>query len=148
MRTSVISIAAALAILGAPAAFAQTTTAPGTDAPATVNNPAPAGGQWYSRQATDSRASALIGTTVKNDAGETVGDINELLISRDGRIAAVVIGVGGFLGIGEREVAVNYTALRISHDSNAKMTVSLNTTKDSLKAAPAWNWADDAKRAK
>jgi sporulation protein YlmC with PRC-barrel domain len=134
-------------MFGVPAAYAQTTTVPRTDAPA-VTSPAPAGGQWYSRQATDSRASKLIGTTVKNDAGETVGDINELLITRDGRIAAVVIGVGGFLGIGEREVAVNYSALRISHDANANMTVSMNTTKDSLKAAPAWNWADDAKRAK
>lgn len=150
MRASAISIAAALAMLGAPAAFAQTTTVPRTDTPsATVTTPAPtADGVWYTRQATDTRASKLIGTTVKNDAGETVGDINEILLRRDGKISAVVIGVGGFLGLGEREVAVNYSALRVSHDASANLTVSINATKDSLKAAPAWNWTDDAKRAK
>jgi hypothetical protein len=150
MRAPALSLFAALALLGGPGAIAQTATKPAAEPPAATapaTPAAPTGGEWYMRQATDTRASRLIGTTVKNDAGETVGDINEVLLSRDGRVAAVVIGVGGFLGIGEREVAVTYGALRVSHDSNGKVTASMNATKDSLKAAPAWTWSDDAKRA-
>ena len=65
-----------------------------------------------------------------------------LHIGKDGKVTAVVIGVGGFLGIGERDVAVNFESLRLAQDSNNKK-VSLNVTKDSLKAAPEWQWISD-----
>lgn len=64
------------------------------------------GPQWHRPQAGELRASKLIGMTVKNAAGESIGDINEVVLGKDGKVAAVVIGVGGVLGIGEREVAV------------------------------------------
>jgi hypothetical protein len=89
------------------------------------------------------RASKLIGTSVKNDANETIGSINEVVLGKDGKVAAVVIGVGGFLGMGEREVAVNFDSLRMSQDSNNRTLVTLDATKDSLKAAPEWRWAGD-----
>ena len=55
----------------------------------------------------------------------------------------LVIGVGGFLGIGEREVAVNFSSLRFTQDNSGATVVALNATKDALKAAPEWKWAAD-----
>ncbi len=92
--------------------------------------------QFYSRQSTDMRASPLIGANVTNMANETVGEINELILDKDGKVAAVVVGVGGFLGIGEREVALGYKSLNIKYDPNAMTnagatTIQVNATKDS-----------------
>jgi sporulation protein YlmC with PRC-barrel domain len=95
---------------------------------------------WYSPQPDQMRASKLIGTGVVNTANERVGEINEVVLGKDGKVAAIIIGVGGFLGIGEREVAVNYDSLRMNRDSNNNLVVTVNATKDTLKAAPAWRW--------
>jgi hypothetical protein len=58
------------------------------------------------------RASKLTGVNVYNENDEKIGDINEVLVDREGKAEAVVIGVGGFLGLGEHDVAVPFTALR------------------------------------
>jgi sporulation protein YlmC with PRC-barrel domain len=102
--------------------------------------------QWYSSQAGELRASKLIGTSVKNTAGETIGDINEIVLGKDGKVAAVVVGVGGFLGIGEREVAVRYESLRLVGGAGQTTSATLNATKDSLKAAPEWKWSAEDRR--
>jgi sporulation protein YlmC with PRC-barrel domain len=99
--------------------------------------------QWYTAQAGEMRVSKLIGTTVKNAAGESIGDINEVVLGRDGKVAAVVIGVGGFLGIGEREVAVRFDSLRLAQGTDQRTTATLDATKDTLKAAPEWKWSSD-----
>ena len=64
------------------------------------------------------RASTLIDTKVTNAAGETIGDINDVLIDKDGKVAAVVLGVGGFLGVGERHAAVTFSSLQLTRDAN------------------------------
>ena len=94
------------------------------------------------------RASFLIGANVTNMANETVGEINDLVVDKNGKIVAVIVGVGGFLGIGEREVALNYSSLNIKYDANAMTnagatTIQVNATKDSLKNAPVWTWNTD-----
>lgn len=58
------------------------------------------------------RASKLVGLKVYNDANESVGDINDILTDKNGKITAVVLGVGGFLGIGEHLVAVPFEKVR------------------------------------
>jgi hypothetical protein len=95
---------------------------------------------WYSRQAGEVRASKLIGSTVRNSANESIGDINEVVLSKDGQVAAVIVGVGGFLGIGEREVAISFDSLRMMTDSNQNTVLTVNATKESLKTAPEWQW--------
>jgi hypothetical protein len=95
---------------------------------------------WYTHQPGEMRASKLIGTSVVNDANEDIGDINELVLTKDGNIAAVVIGVGGFLGLGEREVAVRFDSLRLSQDKNQRAIVKLGASRDELKSAPQWKW--------
>lgn len=116
-----------------PAATAPTTTTPGTSMTSSGEV------QYYAPAAGEHRASKLIGTLVKNSAGETVGDVNEIILSKDGKAMAAVLGVGGFLGMGERHVAVSFSSLNFTQDANGNMTVMLPTaTKESLKTAPEW----------
>lgn len=58
------------------------------------------------------RASKLVGVAVYNNGNEKIGDINDVILDSGGRVANVVIGVGGFLGMGERNVAVGFDQLK------------------------------------
>jgi sporulation protein YlmC with PRC-barrel domain len=70
------------------------------------------------------------------DPGDNkIGEISDLLVEPDGKIPAVMISVGGFLGIGEKDVAVPFNAVRITKKDN-KTYLVLNATKDALKSAP------------
>jgi sporulation protein YlmC with PRC-barrel domain len=66
-------------------------------------------GQW--------RASKLMGLKVYNEANERLGDINELILDKDGKVNAVVIGVGGFLGMGEHDIAVTIDKLKFVEEA-------------------------------
>jgi hypothetical protein len=77
------------------------------------------------------RASKLDGVGVYNEQNEKIGDITEVLLDRQGKVEAVVIGVGGFLGLGQRDVAVPFDALEwqmSDRDSVAGMTTRSTTT--------------------
>lgn len=58
------------------------------------------------------RASKLVGLAVYNDANEKLGDISEILVDNTGKINAVVVGIGGFLGVGQHDVAVSFDKLK------------------------------------
>ena len=58
------------------------------------------------------RASKLMGLDVYNEANEKLGDVNELILDKNGKVSAVVIGVGGFLGMGEHDVAVPFSEVK------------------------------------
>ena len=58
------------------------------------------------------RVSDLEGKSVYTDGGENIGSISDVLVSQDGSVNAIIIGVGGFLGINEKDVAVDFSALR------------------------------------
>ncbi|MBR1167279.1 PRC-barrel domain-containing protein [Bradyrhizobium liaoningense] len=62
------------------------------------------------------RASKLMGLNVYNEANEKLGDINELLVDKSGKINAVVIGIGGFLGMGEHDIAVSIDKLKFMEE--------------------------------
>ena len=78
------------------------------------------------------RASKLMGLDVYNEANEKLGDVNEIILDKTGKVAAVVIGVGGFLGMGEHDIAVSMDKLKFVeeavHTSSANPTAT--TTKD------------------
>jgi len=89
-------------------------------------------------------ASRLIGSSVyASDAtdAEKIGDINDLLVAQDGRVESAIIGVGGFLGIAEKNVAVNFSQLKFGADQNGDRRLVLQTTKDDLRNAPAFDTA-------
>jgi len=85
------------------------------------------------------RSTKLVGHTVINGQDETLGDINDLVVSADGQLEGVIIGVGGFLGIGEKDVGVRFDALSISENAEAgDMNLVLDTTREELEAAPSF----------
>jgi sporulation protein YlmC with PRC-barrel domain len=142
----------ALSLMALPVVAQTTTTTPptttprsdtATPAPTTAPAPAVPSGdvRWYTAASGEMRASKLIGTTVRNSANESIGEINEVVLDRSGKVAAVIVGVGGFLGMGEREVAISYDSLKMANDANGSTVITVNTTKDALKSAPAWTWA-------
>jgi sporulation protein YlmC with PRC-barrel domain len=87
------------------------------------------------------------GTTVTNfykqdvyDPSNTkIGTIDDVLVNQQGRITALLIGVGGFLGVGEKDVAVPFSSIRASAQDN-KWHLVLGATKDGLKAAPGFTY--------
>ncbi|MBI2741301.1 MAG: PRC-barrel domain-containing protein [Rhodospirillales bacterium] len=85
----------------------------------------------------------LIGRNIKNAEGETIGEIKSIYLSRDGRVDSVMVGVGGLLGIGDREVRIAWSDLRIT-DNGEKVAVSM--TKDELKAKPEYRYRNEAWR--
>lgn len=144
MKAYPIIVAAAL--LATPA-LAQTTTAPQPGAPAATNQTMnkPATGQW--------RASKLIGVDVYNNQNEKIGEIDELIMTSNGQIAGAVIGVGGFLGMGERNVMVPLSQLRFVNEGTSTTGAArdgerrwyperavMNTNKDQLTGMPEFKY--------
>jgi sporulation protein YlmC with PRC-barrel domain len=75
----------------------------------------------------DWRASKMVGLSVYNDSNEKIGSINDLLMDKSGNIKAAVIGVGGFLGMGEHLVAVSFEQVKFS-DQPVAYTGASNTS--------------------
>ena len=124
MRSPLFAISLLAATVTSPLALAQTTPpapAPSPSATATPSStPATAAsGQW--------RASKLVGLNVYNEQNEKLGDISEVLIDTSGKVTGVVIGVGGFLGIGQRDIMVGLDKLRFVNEP-VRTTVATNTS--------------------
>lgn len=83
------------------------------------------------------RASKVIGSTVLNNTDESIGKIDDILVSSDGKDPYAVISVGGFLGMGARLIIVRYDSLKLIDNK----VVLANGTKDGLKAMPEFNYA-------
>lgn len=79
---------------------------------------------------------------VYNPSDETIGEVRDVLIDRDGKIAALIIGVGGFLGLGEKNVAVPFDAVRRA-EKDKNWHLLMNTTKDALEEAPGYKYDSD-----
>jgi sporulation protein YlmC with PRC-barrel domain len=135
-----LATVAAISMLVSTAAIAQTQTASDK-------------GQW--------QASKLIHMNVYNVQNEKIGDIKELMIDKNGKVNTVAIGVGGFLGMGERDVAVKFDQLKWSNeppksassgattgsaqsqpnrDRNYPDHAVLDATKDQLKGMPQFDY--------
>jgi sporulation protein YlmC with PRC-barrel domain len=81
------------------------------------------------------RASKLMGLDVYNEANEKLGDINELILDKNGKVNAVVIGVGGFLGMGEHDIAVSMDKLKFMEEPvRTSSTAPATTTRDNAGA--------------
>ncbi len=113
------------ALISLPAA-AQTTV-PADPAPRATTQAAASIGSLFEMKAGQWRANKLTGVNVYNNANEKIGDVNELIVARDGKIEAVVIGVGGFLGMGEHLAAVPFAQVKWM-DGPREQTVGARTT--------------------
>ena len=92
--------------------------------------------------ASDWLASDLIGKTVVNRQNETIGEINDLVTDQSGKIQAALVGAGGFLGIGEKNVAVRFEDLELVRDGN-DTKVMMDTNKETLTSAPDFRTLDE-----
>lgn len=97
---------------------------------------------FYTVQAADMRVSDLMGMDVYNLNNENIGEIEDLVIDDGKNIRAVVVSVGGFLGMGERNVAIDPRSIVVSTRNNATDRVVVNTTKDELKNAPEFKFTE------
>ncbi len=109
---------------------------------------------------TDWTAQTLIGKSVENNNGETLGEVNNVILNEKGKVVAITVGVGGFLGLGEKDVGVPFEALKFrdedvvdqnadgedtadvgdgdaSHDNKV---IVIDVTKEQLEAAPDYVW--------
>ncbi|MFN4276856.1 MAG: PRC-barrel domain-containing protein [Ferrovibrio sp.] len=129
-------------------------TTPGTqgDSPATAspNTPPASSANTAPSQSSSQTASAvpadeLLGADVKNANNETIGEVESIYIDRNGKIQSVIVGVGGFLGLGQRDVEMNWNSLVVADGGE---TVRTTMTKDQLKSMPEYKYPDKAYRGK
>jgi sporulation protein YlmC with PRC-barrel domain len=132
-------VLAAFLTCGAIGAYAQTTPSP-------QSSPAPAAAPADRTVSTgdfnakgDMAASALIGTKVRNANKESIGKIDDIYLDKDAKVTDVVISVGGFLGVGSKDVAVKWSDLKLSRDDKS-IVIMTSWTKDSLKAMPDYKY--------
>jgi sporulation protein YlmC with PRC-barrel domain len=83
-------------------------------------------------------ASQFMGQTVFTAAGENIGDVNDLVLSKDDNNILAIIGVGGFLGIGEKNVAVPVDKITVKKSENDYLFLTTSASKAELEAAPAF----------
>jgi sporulation protein YlmC with PRC-barrel domain len=124
MKSLVVLTAGAL--IASSAAFAQTMSAGHTDLMTSVPNSSLTVTDWYKQDVYDT-------------SNSKIGQISDVLVGQDGQVNALIVGVGGFLGAGEKEVAVNFSAVKQAMKDN-KVYLTINTTKDALKAAPGFKY--------
>lgn len=91
----------------------------------------------------DILASELMGVNVENPQGETLGSINDVVINDELGVKAVVIGVGGFLGLGQKHVAVNYAEINHVRDEFGDITLVFAATEEDLENAPEFRTLQD-----
>jgi sporulation protein YlmC with PRC-barrel domain len=121
----ILALATAGVLIASTAALAQQPTAQGalmTSIPAdsqTVTD-------WYKQNVYDPNQTKI-------------GEIMDVLVNPSGQINAAIVGVGGFLGAGEKDVAVNFNQIKPTK-KNDKTYLTLNTTKDALKNAPGFKY--------
>lgn len=85
------------------------------------------------------RVTQMNGATVYDAQNKNLGDVKDIILDKDGKVAAVVLDVGSFLGVGGKYVAVSMNELKIDFDNNNKPKFSIDMTKDQLKAAQAFD---------
>ena len=99
------------------------------------------GGYMGSAPANGMQASNLIGSDVMTTGDEEVGQISDLIIDKDGKVAAVVVGVGGFLGMGEKNVAISWDKITQSGTADDQK-LRIDESREALRDAPEYKKQD------
>jgi sporulation protein YlmC with PRC-barrel domain len=122
-----IACATALLVVFGTGAFAQ--------AGATIHRTIPASSfsvtDWYKQSVYDPKDTKI-------------GEIMDVLVDESGRVSSLIVGVGGFLGAGEKDVAVPFDAVHDTTKNNNKWYLVMNATKDELKSAPGFTYDKDS----
>lgn len=119
-----------------------TVTQPDNSAATTTTTPAPATNTAATTEARASSsllASQFMGQTVWSPNNENVGEINDIVMNKDLDTIVAIVGVGGFLGIGEKDVAIPIDQITANKDANNNLTLRIAMTKQQLESAPAFD---------
>lgn len=148
LRTTLLAALALSATTGLAAAQSTTpSTPPANTAPGNQSGGGLQGVQtgvvplrYVVARPADTLSSRLVGSSVYNRQDEKIGDIEDLVIENGKTVTALVIGVGGFLGIGGRYVAVDPSTVTLVRQDGGSTRVVMDTTKDNLRNAPAFEY--------
>lgn len=136
----------ALTLAAAPA-FAQTsTTSPGARGKTAATSSAQGDGSGVTERMKPGqlRASKLIGKNVYGPDNKDIGDVADLILDKDGRVQQIVLSVGGFLGIGDKKIAVPMSEVKWGQEDR----LTINMTKEQLKEHPRFEYAERAPAAR
>jgi sporulation protein YlmC with PRC-barrel domain len=162
MRKKLQITTAVMVLLAAPALAQKTTsempttgqqTAPPSTQPAAPTAAAPgthASGEVRfvdAQQADEMLASTPLGTQVYNSENQSLGEINDVVLTADGQLKTVVIGVGGFLGIAERDIAVPWETLGVSREEDQDLVLRLDVSREQLENAPEFESVEERRLA-
>lgn len=145
-----LMISAAVGALAVGAAHAQTaTTTPAPSAPAVASTAPATSGQFVNAQKSDQMLSSkFIGTDVIGSNDEKIGDVSDVLFDKGGKVHAYIVGVGGFLGIGAKDVALAPSSFQlVKGENNSADKLRLSMTKDQLQQAAKFEPYGEASRA-
>lgn len=121
-----LAITAAGMLIATTAAFAQQPSAGRAELMTSIPSSSRTVTDWYKQNVYDPNQ-------------QKIGEIMDVLVNPSGQIDAAIVGVGGFLGAGEKDVAVSFSAIK-PEKKNDKTYLTLNTTKDALKSAPGFKY--------
>ena len=124
------------ALISAPSLAQTNPPASSTPAPSATTQPMSTGNWITQEQPGQWRTSKLEGLNVYNNNNESIGEIKELLVDNSGKIQAVVLGVGGFLGMGEHHVAVPFDQIKFVNEPRASVTTAPAGTGTATTAPP------------
>jgi sporulation protein YlmC with PRC-barrel domain len=136
----ILTTTAIVLALATTVASAQV-TAPATPAPVTPSSTPTAAAEVITALPAESNTvTHWYKQTVYDPSDNKIGEVMDVLLDKEGKVNALIVGVGGFLGIGEKDVAVPFTAVQFKPKDNNKWYMVMNTTKDALKNAPGYKY--------
>jgi sporulation protein YlmC with PRC-barrel domain len=141
--TKIMSTTAVMLVLSAGIAAAQSTTSPSaTPAPSTTITTVTTSSvqPLTSVPTTSAPVTNWYKQPVYDQADSRIGEIDDVLVERDGKVTTLIIGVGGFLGIGEKHVAVPFDSVKVTSKDNNKWYLVMNSTKEALTNAPGYRY--------
>ena len=125
-----------------PDSFTEISEVDNGNADNTAGGASPSGAsEFVAINTGDELSSNVVGLDVYNDANKNIGQIKDIAWNQRGRAQAYILSVGGFLGVGERYVAVNPHDVKVSYnETDKKWHATMNATADELKAAPQFKY--------
>lgn len=144
LGTTLLVASATLALAQSPDANAPAAaSAPVQAAPATLANDLRP--TFVVQNKSDMVTSKLVGLTIQNAANETIGEIADVVLDEKYTVKSWVVGVGGFLGIGTKYVAIDPSAMKLVRVDDATLKATIDTNKDQLRAAPEYVYLGKAR---
>ena len=150
MRRMLLVSTAVLGLASLPVLAQQTEPVPpaapdpgaaSAEAPAATTAGAPAPKPIPEQAEHQVRAQSLLGVDVSNGQ-DTIGKVSDLVVTDDGRVDAIVVGVGGFLGIGEKRVALAWDSIKLTEQDGGRV-ILVSATREQLEGMPTYKTLED-----